>query len=98
MGSSPNPQEALPMITKMAFISHPTKDMAAARKFFGDVLGLKLSMEHEDKWCEFDTPDGKSIALDAFSPPDKGPFLALETDDIDAEVARMRKRGVPVVL
>jgi hypothetical protein len=32
-------------------------------------------MSHEDKWCEFDTPDGKSIALDTFTPRDKGPYL-----------------------
>src|SRR5687768_2327638 len=86
------------MITKIAFVSHPTRDMAASRKFFGDVLGLKLTMSHEDKWSEFDTPDGKSIALDTFSPPDTRPYLALETDDIEKEVARLRKRGVPVVM
>ena len=86
------------MITKIAFVSHPTRDMAASRKFFGEVLGLKETSRYEDKWCEFDTPDGKSIALDTFTPPDKGPYLALETDDIDKELARLRKRGVNVVM
>ena len=86
------------MITKIAFVSHPTRDMAASRKFFGDVLGLKQAASYEDKWCEFDTPDGKSIALDTFSPPDRGPYLALETDDIEKELARLRKRGVRVVM
>ena len=86
------------MITKIAFVSHPTRDMAASKKFFGDVLGLKQTMVHEDKWCEFDTPDGKSIALDTFSPPDKGPYLALETDNIEKELARLRKKGVPVTM
>jgi predicted enzyme related to lactoylglutathione lyase len=86
------------MITKIAFVSHPTNDMAASRKFFGDVLGLKLTSQYEDKWCEYDTPDGKSIALDKFSPTGQGPYLALETDDIEKDVARLRKRGVTVVL
>src|SRR2546428_12038705 len=86
------------MIKKIAFVSHPTRDMAASRKFFGDVLGLKQTMSYEDKWCEFDTPDGKSIALDTFSPADKGPYLALETDDIEKELARLRKRGVKPVM
>jgi predicted enzyme related to lactoylglutathione lyase len=86
------------VITKLAFVSHPTRDMAASRKFFGEVLGLKQTAAYQDKWCEFDTPDGKSIALDTFSPLDKGPYLALETDDIEKEIARLRRRGVSVVL
>lgn len=86
------------MITKIAFISHPTRDMAASKKFFKDALGLKQTAAYEDKWAEFDTPDGKSIALDTFSPMDKGPYLALETDDIGKELARLRKRGIPVVM
>ena len=47
------------MITKIAFVSYPTKTMAASRKFFGDVLGLKQTASHGDQWCEFDTPDAK---------------------------------------
>ena len=86
------------MITKMAFVSHPTRDMAASKKFFGDVLGLKQTSSYEDKWCEFDTPDGKSIALDTFSPIDKGPYLALETDNIEKEMSRLRKHGVETVM
>lgn len=45
-----------------------------------------------------DTPDGKSIAIDTFSAVEKGPYLALETDNIEKEVARLRKKGVPVTL
>lgn len=86
------------MITKIAFVSHPTRDMAASRKFFGDVLGLPQTASYQDKWCEFDTPDGKSIALDAFSPAGQPPYMALETDNIEKELARLRKRGVPVVM
>ena len=86
------------MITKIAFVSHPTRNMKASRKFFGDVLGLKQTMSHEDKWCEFDAPDGKTIALDTFSPTNNGPYLALETDNIEKELTRLRKRGVPVVM
>jgi len=86
------------MITKLAFVSHPTRDMAKSRKFFGDVLGLKQTAAYEDKWCEFDTPCGKSIALDTFSPMDKGPYLALETDNIEKELSRLRKKGVRVVM
>jgi predicted enzyme related to lactoylglutathione lyase len=86
------------MITKIAFVSHPTRDMQASKKFFGELLGLEQTVSYEDKWCEFDTPDGKSIALDTFTPVDNGPYLALETDDIEAELARLRRRGVKVAM
>ncbi len=86
------------MITKIAFIGHPVKEMARARKFYGEVLGLKNSMNHEDMWSEFDTPDGKSIGLDTISPEGTGPYLALESDDIEAEVARLKEQGVKFLL
>lgn len=86
------------MITKVAFIAQPTKDMAASRRFYGKVLGLKNTASYEDKWAEFDTPEGKSIALDTFSPQGTGTYLSLETDDIEAELRRLRRQGVPVVM
>ena len=86
------------MITKIAFIGHPVRDLARARAFYGEVLGLKPTADYEGKWCEFDAPDGKSIALDRFSPDGTAPYLALETDDIEAEVARLREHDVNVVL
>jgi len=86
------------MIKKVAFIGHRVQDMARAKKFYGELLGLKKTAEYEDKWCEFDTPEGKSIALDTFSPEGTPPYLALETDDIEAEVARLRQAGAEVVM
>lgn len=85
------------MIKKMAFIGHPVRDMARAKKFYGEILGLKKTLDYEDKWCEFDTPEGKSIGLDTFSPEGTPPYLALETDDIEAEVARLKKHGVKIL-
>lgn len=89
------------MIKKIAFIAHPTRDMQRAKEFFGDILGLQSSNDYGDTWAEFDTPDGKSIALDTFTPKNvESPsvYMALETDDIEAEVARLKERGVQVVM
>ena len=86
------------MIKKVAFMGHPVRDMARARKFYGEVLGLEQTALYEEKWCEFDTPEGKSIALDTFSPEGTPPYLALETDDIEAELARLKENGVEVVM
>ena len=86
------------MIKKIAFIGHRVMDMERAKKFYGELLGLEKTAEHEGKWVEFDTPEGKSIALEAFSPEGTPPYMALETDDIVAEVARLKDAGVEVLL
>ena len=86
------------MIKKIAFIGHRVQDMDRAKKFYGEVLGLKPTAEYEGKWCEFDTPEGKSIALEAFSPDGTPPYMALETDDIEAEVARLREAGAQILM
>jgi predicted enzyme related to lactoylglutathione lyase len=86
------------MIKKVAFIGHRVKDMARAKKFYGELLGLEKTAEYEGKWCEFDTPEGKTIALDSFSPDGTPPYMALETDDIEAELARLKQSGVDVVM
>ena len=84
------------MITKIAFVGHHVEDMARAKQFYA-LLGLKPVNEYSDKWSEFDAPDGKTIALDAFSPEGTKPYLALETDDIEAEMARLEEAGTEVV-
>ncbi len=81
------------MIKKVAFISHHSKDMEADKRFWGEQLGLKLTTNH-DKWVEFETPDGKTIAIEQHSPEGSPPTLALETDDIEAEVTRLKAAGV----
>jgi predicted enzyme related to lactoylglutathione lyase len=86
------------MIKKVAFIGHRVKDMARAKKFYGELLGLEKTAEYEGKWCEFDTPEGKTIALDSFSPDGTPPYMALETDDIEAELARLKEAGVEVLM
>jgi predicted enzyme related to lactoylglutathione lyase len=86
------------MIKKVAFIGHPVRDMERAKKFYGDLLGLELGAQFKGKWCEFDTPDGKSIGLEMHSPEGSPPYLALETDDIAAEVKRLKQHGVKVLL
>ena len=82
------------MITKLAFVAHRSTDMDADRRFWGELLGLPLSNDFENKWVEFQTPDGKTIAIEQFSPEGTPPSVALETDDIEAEVARLKAAGV----
>ena len=88
------------MITKIAFIGQPTRDLAASRRFYGEVLGLENSANYGDCWSAYQTPEGKTIALDTISPkrsPHPVSYLALETDDIVAEVSQLKAAGVYVV-
>ena len=87
------------MITKIAFVAQPTKSMENMRQFYGEYLGLELSADYGDTWAEFDTPEGKTVALDTFSGqmPDTSPYMALETDDIEAQVELLKSHGVRVV-
>ena len=58
------------MIKKIAFVAQPTTDLQGSLEFYGELLGLERTAYHEmgdQAWVEFDTPDGKSIALDMFS-------------------------------
>lgn len=81
------------MIKKIAFVRHRSKDLEADKKFYGETLGLKLASDYHGKWLEFEGPDGKTIAIEQMSPEDTLPSLALETDDIEAEVERLKAAG-----
>jgi predicted enzyme related to lactoylglutathione lyase len=86
------------MITKVAFVGHRVSDMEKARRFYGELLGLKYSASYgEGKWVEYDTPEGKTVALDTFSPAGTGPYMALESDNIEADMQRLKEAGVTVV-
>jgi len=92
-GSGQAPGED-PVIKKVAFVSFRSKDMGADARFWGELLGLEKSVDH-GKWVEFQTPEGKTVAIEQYSPAGTPPTLALETDDIEAEVARLEEAGVP---
>ena len=82
------------MITKIAFVAQPTTKRDEMKSFYGDALGLENSIDF-GQWCEFVTPEGKTIALDTFSAqmPDAKPYLALESDDIEADVQKLKDAG-----
>jgi predicted enzyme related to lactoylglutathione lyase len=73
-----------------------TKDLDAATRFWGEALGLKVrsSAKPEDKnYAVFDTgPNDLDIEVQQVDHPSRV-HLDIETDDIDAEVARLEKLG-----
>jgi len=89
-----------PGIRPVQHVSFNVVDVDAALPFYTEVLGL-LPVPRPDfglpgAWL--DTGNGVQIHLiedTSFEAPN-GPHLAFETDDIDAEVARLRDLGVEV--
>ena len=88
------------MITEVAFTGTPVTDMNRARAFYEGILGLKPTMESAGgMWVEYDVGAGTlghGCYGDAWKPSPDGTCIAFEVDDLDAEVSRMKAKGVPV--
>lgn len=88
-------------IKEIAFTAYPVTDMTRARRFYEGVLGLKTSRawgdESNPSWVEYDIGPG-CLAIVAggaeWPPANGGPGAALEVDDFDAWVKRMKAEQV----
>jgi predicted enzyme related to lactoylglutathione lyase len=86
-------------ITEIAFVCYPVDDIPKARAFYEGVLGLKAtSVSGDDSWgfIEYEIgPHTLAIGKGApqFSPGKTGPCVALETDDFDGLVAKLKAAG-----
>jgi catechol 2,3-dioxygenase-like lactoylglutathione lyase family enzyme len=91
-------------ITAVQLFSLPVSDPSRARDFYVDVLGLELVADTEMgpgmRWIQVRPPGARtSITLvtwfDTMAPGSvKG--TVLETDDLDAEIVRLRGLGVAI--
>ncbi|ASS68622.1 MULTISPECIES: VOC family protein [unclassified Paenibacillus] len=76
-----------------------TKDVSAAKEFYGDALGLELLMDHGwiATYGDGDVPGVQiSFAAEGGSGTDT-PDLSIEVDDADAALERFRSLGCQVV-
>jgi catechol 2,3-dioxygenase-like lactoylglutathione lyase family enzyme len=86
------------MITGIDFVSLPVADMARAKAFYQDTLGLK-PLHQMDNWAEFDLGDGPALALmnnAAYGMPTEpveAGSVAIAFDDFDGMVGAMREQG-----
>jgi len=89
------------MIKSVAFIVYPVKDIARARKFYEDTLGLKLTQNFQDDWLEYDVGD-TTFAITSMDITHvagaKDAVVAFEMDDLDQSVNRLKQLSVPFVL
>jgi len=90
-------------IQKLAIVSIPVQDQQRALRFYRDVLGFEVRSDnpflHENaRWIEVAPLGGQTtLALVTWfdsMPPGSLMGLVLETDDINAEVERLRANGM----
>ena len=86
------------MITEIAFTATPVTDIRRAREFYENVLGLKPTMESAGgMWVEYDV-GSNTFAIgcygDVWKPSKDGTCIAFEVDDLDAEISRLKSKGV----
>lgn len=87
------------MFKKVAFTMYPVTDAERARAFYGGTLGLTMgSHSTNGVWTEYDLPGGGCLALfkteDIRPGADAGGSVALEVEDLDALIARLKGEGV----
>jgi len=73
-------------------------DIAAAKRFYQDVLGLEPLMDHG--WITTYGSQAKmTVQISVASEGGSGtpvPALSIEVDDLEAALARLRKAGFPI--
>lgn len=88
-----------PRFTALPFFVYPVQDMARARRFYGEVLGLAETANWENQWIEYDVGAG-TLAISGFmqdAAPGRAGAAALETEEFDAVVAQLKAQGVRFV-
>ena len=88
-------------ISKIAFTLYPAKDLARARRFYEQDLGLKKTGEYvQGKWIEYDLAGGCFAITDLVEELEpssyQGGSIAFEVDDVDAAVAELKAKGARV--
>ena len=85
-------------VQEIGFVAVPVTDMERARDFYEGVLGLKVAEEMMNgKWVEYGVGDD-TLAIanvsDTWRPSDQGTSAALEVEDFDEAITRLKDRHV----
>ena len=85
-------------IKAIGFVGIPVSDIPRAREFYEGILGLKVAEEMmSGKWIEYAVgEDTLAIANvgDEWTPSDQGTGAALEVDNFDEAIKRLKDRQV----
>jgi predicted enzyme related to lactoylglutathione lyase len=85
-------------IKEIAFTCYPVHDMARARDFYENIIGLKSASVMENgggNWIEYGIGDavfslGK---MEGFNPSNSGANIAFEVEDFDQAVKKLKDRN-----
>jgi predicted enzyme related to lactoylglutathione lyase len=89
-------------ITAFAYTAYPVTDLARARHFYEQLLGLKpatvVEFDGGHGWIEYEMGDG-CVALangfgDNWKPGAEGPAMVFEVADLTAATAELKAAGV----
>ncbi len=88
------------MVQRIAFTMYPVVDMARARKFYEDDLGLTVSADNAfGQWVEYEP--GGCFVLTTMTPVkpsmDSGGSVAFAVDDVVALTEQLKKKGITVL-
>lgn len=75
-----------------------TADVTAARRFYGDILGLDLLMDH-GWFATYGNAAKMTVQIGIASEGGSGtpvPDLSIEVDDVDAALKAMKKAGIKI--
>ena len=85
-------------IKAIGFVGIPVTDLEPAREFYEGVLGLKVSDEMMGgKWIEYSLGDDTLAIANVgkqWMPSDQGTGAALEVEDFDEAIRRLKDRNV----
>jgi catechol 2,3-dioxygenase-like lactoylglutathione lyase family enzyme len=86
------------MKVKRIMANTATKDIAAAKRFYQDILGLDRLMDHG--WLvTYGSSEKMSVQVSFASEGGSGtpvPDLSIEVDDLDEALQRMKKAKIPI--
>ena len=86
------------MKVKRIMANIATKDVAAAKRFYQDILGLDRLMDHG--WLvTYGSSEKMSVQVSIASEGGSGtpvPDLSIEVDDVEAALQRMKKAKIPI--
>ena len=87
-------------VKEVAFVFHPVTDVARARKFYEEILGLKVGVQVEiapgQWWIEFDIA-GQALAISNAVPGTPSSSLTLEVANLDEALAAVHAANIPLV-
>ena len=83
-------------VKELAFVFYPVTDVARARKFYEELLGLKVGMQIEfgpgQWWIEYDIA-GQALAITNAMPGKPQSSLALEVASLDEAMQAVKAGG-----